>query len=489
MSYDIIEVLKDGLPEPYFVQNSDSDKIIYIGQKEFILPSGEYTYTIKYKVSDQIGFFDDYDEIYWNAIGTKVRFNIENTSVRIKIPSGAEVLQQSAYLGRYGESNKEYTFTRENAYLDYRSNRPLNRGEGFTIAVGFKKGYFDPPGIFKRYGTFIVVLIGILFLFPYFIYTWWRYGQDPPSPASYPIFSPPEDLSPGSLSYLLKEGYSQKSLTASIIHLAISGYLKINETEKRGLIFKSSRYELIKIKEVEDGQLPDEEQWLMTYLFSLGDVVEIDGKYQENIELAASQHAASLRSQHRPFIQKGNNIKFLGIPLLVSIVIIVLAIIFLTNNPYAEGLNYKALFLFIPILIVGFILYYFLIKKPTLEKLDIKSRIKGYRMFLEMAEKDRLNLLNPPEMTPELFESALPYAFALGVEHKWSNLFKSILEKAQYQPQWSNNIYPVHFANQFGNTFSRNLSSSATRPSSSGSGSGGGGFSGGGGGGGGVGGW
>lgn len=113
-------------------------------------------------------------------------------------------------------------------------------------------------------------------------------------------------------------------------------------------------------------------------------------------------------------------------------------------------------------------------------------------MYLEMAEKDRLRLLNPPERTPEHFEAMLPFAFALGVEHQSSESFKNILEEAQYQPAWCN-TQPVYFVDHFDRDFSRTAMSTATKPSDGSgggfSGSGGGGFSGGGGGGGGVGGW
>ena len=110
-------------------------------------------------------------------------------------------------------------------------------------------------------------------------------------------------------------------------------------------------------------------------------------------------------------------------------------------------------------------------------------------MYLELAEKDRLRLLNPPDMTPDHFEACLPYAFALGVEHSWSEKFKTILEQANYHPQWNNSPSTIYFADHFGQDFSQSVASAATKPSDSGSGSGGGGFSGGGGGGGGVGGW
>ncbi|MEL6923505.1 MAG: hypothetical protein AAFO94_05605, partial [Bacteroidota bacterium] len=122
--------------------------------------------------------------------------------------------------------------------------------------------------------------------------------------------------------------------------------------------------------------------------------------------------------------------------------------------------------------------------------LDLQSRINGYLMYLDLAEKDRLALLNPPDMTPAHFEAALPFAFALGVEHKWTEKFKAILEAAQYRPEWNNSRTPYYFSSNFSSGFTKSASGSATKPQqSSGGGSGGGGFSGGGGGGGGVGGW
>ena len=139
--------------------------------------------------------------------------------------------------------------------------------------------------------------------------------------------------------------------------------------------------------------------------------------------------------------------------------------------------------------IVGLFVFGYLIQKPTEAKLDVQSKIKGFKMYLEMAEKERLNLLNPPDMTIKHFEAMLPFAFALGIEHKWTGKFKSLLESAQYRPEWHNSSNSYLFYNDFNSGFSRNLTGSSSPPSSSGGGSGGGGFSGGGGGGGGGGGW
>jgi len=413
---------------------------------------------------------------------------VEKGSCRISVPTGASIIQESAYTGRYGETRKDFTLTKEGRVLDYRLDRALNPREGFTVAIGFEKGHIDPPGFFEKHGTLIVILLGLFFLLPYYFFTWFRYGQDPTTPASFPLYEAPDDLSSGSVSYISKEGYQRNSLTASIIHLAIKGFIKIEEEEKSGIFTNSKFYSLTQLKEAND-TLPPEEMAFLNALFIDSDCVAIDGEYHENVEDAYKAHKQSLKIQHESFLNKGNNTRFLSIPIIASIIIAGLSTFLFASNPYAEGVNLTYIFIFIAFTFLGIALYNYLIKKPTVEKLDLKSRIQGYQMYLQMAEKDRLNLLNPPDMTPQLFEAALPFAFALGIEHQWSEIFKSILETAQYRPEWNNSTDPTYFSNDFGNTFSKNVRSSATKPQESGGGSGGGGFSGGGGGGGGVGGW
>ncbi|MDP2157662.1 MAG: DUF2207 domain-containing protein, partial [Nitrospirota bacterium] len=110
--------------------------------------------------------------------------------------------------------------------------------------------------------------------------------------------------------------------------------------------------------------------------------------------------------------------------------------------------------------------------------------------------KDRMNMMNPLDRTPEVFEKFLPYALALDVEQQWAEQFSEVLSRAAekgYQPSWyygtSVGAFSViGFADSLGGAFANAVSSASTAPGSS-SGSGGGGSSGGGGGGGGGGGW
>lgn len=488
VKYHIQEVLKNGIPEPYLSKSGNGETILYIGEEDVILSPGVYSYTIKYNVPNQIAFFEFYDEIYWNAIGQDVQFVIDSASCIVRLPEGVDMTQEYAYTGKYGSQEQDYSMVLKGTAFEYKTTRSLQPGEGLSVAVGFEKGHLKPPSIFQKFGTLILILLGCLFLLPYYIQTWWKFGQDPATPASYPIWESPDGLSAASVNYIQKGRYQTASFTGSIIHLAVKGYLKIEEVADKGIIFKSKHFDLLRLKDG-DESLPLEEQKLMESLFISGDKVSIDGKYESGIRKTYEDHSASLSFQHSDFINQGNNTRLLWVPILVTLIVGAISAVTLASSPYAEWINLTALLIFAPIAILGFILYVFLIRKPSIDKLDLRSRIAGFKMYLGLAEKDRLSLLNPPERTPEHFEDALPYAFALGIAHKWSEQFASILEAAQYRPEWHNSTNPVYFSHHFSNDFSRNLSGSVTQPSSSGGGSTGGGFSGGGGGGGGVGGW
>ena len=141
-------------------------------------------------------------------------------------------------------------------------------------------------------------------------------------------------------------------------------------------------------------------------------------------------------------------------------------------------------------MVVGF---HHLFKRPTAPGRAALDEIEGFRRYLSVAEEDRLNLENPPERTPELFEKFLPYALALGVQQLWAEQFSGVLGAAQYQPEWysgnqSRNFQAAAFGAGLASALVRSVSSSSSAPGSS-SGRGGGGSSGGGGGGGGGGGW
>ncbi len=134
----------------------------------------------------------------------------------------------------------------------------------------------------------------------------------------------------------------------------------------------------------------------------------------------------------------------------------------------------------------------------------IMDQIEGFRQYLNVAEEDRLEYLNPPKKTPELFEKFLPYAIALDCENSWAKRFTGVLAAAGvgaavsswYVGDRMNTSDIATFTDRLATSLPQTISSAATPPGSSGGGSGssssgssGGGSSGGGGGGGGGSGW
>jgi hypothetical protein len=143
-----------------------------------------------------------------------------------------------------------------------------------------------------------------------------------------------------------------------------------------------------------------------------------------------------------------------------------------------------------------FLLFARLMRAPTPGGRALMDELEGFRLYLAVAEEERLNLLNPPERTPELFEACLPYALALDCEQQWARRFSAVLEAAGRDPGAASRgsgrglggLGPGARGGGLGASLAGAIAASAAAPGS-GRGSGGTGRSGGGGGGGGGGGW
>lgn len=409
-----------------------------------------------------------------------------------------------------------------------------------------------PPTFPEKYGILIGGCTVFLALMMYLYSTWRQYGVDPETPTVYPQFNVPENLSPASMGYINSESFKNKYLTAAVVNLAVKGYVKIIEGEDSGVLgfFNTKTFTLEKLKPA-DESLSKEEINLMNSLFSESEnSVKFDGKYNSKIETAVLNFKETLKFQHEDFLNEGNNSKKLllpwllitllyGLGLFVSytllpefervfagvLLYIILFVVFALITFFAKKLSWKLLFLIpIPIsIILGVIgvvsqestgaesinfsvcyiflvlafsimlLYQYLIKQPSKEKLRKQSLIDGFKMYMGAAENEQIKFHNPPQMTPQVFETLLPFAMVMGVDQIWGQKFDDLLKRtsAEYNNTWYYGGVMNHylFANTLNSSLTQSIQSASTKPSSSGSGSGGGGFSGGGGGGGGGGGW
>jgi uncharacterized membrane protein YgcG len=277
-------------------------------------------------------------------------------------------------------------------------------------------------------------------------------------------------------------GMKEEVLTAALVNMAVKGCLKIVNTKKKYSL------ELIPGNTAE---LTPEEKVLASVLFSSSQELVLDN---ENYQLLLNARMMAEKMLKAKMIPEYFNLnaKHLMPGVLLSIALVVLSFV-ISPSPLIPVI--------LIILLTGLvILFYWLIKAPTVRGRALMDEAEGFKMYLSVAEKDRLNFLHEPELTVERFESLLPYAIALGVENEWGNRFENALKRSMqetkdYEPAWyvgtipgTAAFSPSHFTSTMGKSFSSAISSASTPPGSS-SGSGGGGSAGGGGGGGGGGGW
>lgn len=511
VDYIIREVLVDGKPVNYFTEKEGGDLVVYVGERDRYLSPGNYRYEILYETAGQIGFFDDYDELSWNVNGLSGK-TMDSVGAVVRLPAGADVISSHCYTGRQGSGDSNCTTeTDEVGTLVVQANN-LPSNEMLTLSVGFTKGFVTQPPEqlprtftwFERKGLVLLSILFLVFLFAYYIYTWRRYGVDPPKPVVIPQFSPPDGLSPASVGMLYKGHYLDDFVTASIVNLSVKGFIRIDEVVEKGGLFglrSDKRYALARLKEADD-KLPAEEQIVMRSLFRKTESVTLTGKYDETIAMMMRDYHKSLKKQHGSVLNEGRNLKFHLVPWLAFIAYFIVMVRFVTDDLLQFTANRNALVATLLLGLVSYLLYAWLIVRPGERKLHYRSAVEGLKMYLDVAEEKQLQFFNPPEVTPALFEQLLPYAIALDMEKVWGDKFEkaflsSALEPESYRPAWYGGRYvnAALFGHALNSTLSNTLSHAAMQPQSSSgggkwsSGSFGGGFSGMGGGGGRVGGW
>ncbi len=488
VGFTVLEVLKDGIEEPYFTEKESNGVRVYIGDKNTFLSHGEYTYSILYRTTRQIGFFEDFDELYFNAIGGDWTFRIENATVTVQLPNGAEILQNAAYTGMQGENTCNCNIEEDGNVLTISTTRALQPFEQLTFAVAWPKGFVKEPTatektllFFKDNFHVLFALIGLGIVTLLYYRAWKKVGVDPPKGTIIPLFDPPAGFSPGDTAFLHKMYITQRVISAAIVSMAVKGHLKITNLKKK--------YTLERVS-TDFTLLSEEEKAISSSLFSGNQKIALDNKNHSRFTKARTNATLKLNKKMKPkYFSLHSKHLVKGIFASVFLVIITFAI--------SPGPAIPLILIFLLIVLVS--LFTYLIKAPTIEGRAVMDEIEGFKMYLSVAEQKQLDAMHEPYLTPERFEALLPYAIALGVENQWGKKFenalaKSMQETQSYSPTWyvgaagAMAFSPQKFSSTMGSTFSSAISSASTPPGSS-SGSGGGGSSGGGGGGGGGGGW
>jgi len=174
---EVIGVERNGRPEPWFTERMSNGIRINTGNDDFLTVPAEYTYTLRYRTTRQLGFFDDHDELYWNAIGTGWVFPIERGTVEVRLPQPVPVARMSAegYTGPQGAKGSGYAAELPApGVARYTLTGPLAPNEGFTVVLTFPKGLVAAPSDADRGRWFLrdnrgvlVAVSGLLILLLY----------------------------------------------------------------------------------------------------------------------------------------------------------------------------------------------------------------------------------------------------------------------------------------------------------------------------------
>ena len=445
----------------------------------------------------------------------------------------------------------------------FATTRPLGPEEGMTIAVGFTEGVVTPDsgagfaGLVDNAGILLLIL-GWLGVPAYFLYAWNKVGRDPPSPPVIPLFHPPENLSPAALSFAHFNGFRSGKkgvdlpFIAALLSLGVKRFLSIDEDSRGTVTLQRGAA----AEQRDAPALPPGEQALYSGLLANREEIILDKHNGPTLKSALTKLRMAISREYSGRYYNANIGWFIpGVILAIATFIIGLVL----QDPPEDGILYlipvlmtslfgggmwvagrslfneggvgnrvmgailfvlgAAVFLigvlvvFVPgdmpvyrfaglLVIVGcvtIIMMTWLLGAPTETGAKVLADIKGFKLYLETAETNRLNMRDAPQMSEELFERFLPYAAGLGVEKPWSEAWAAQLARIaperekDYRPQWyhGSSWSPGNIGAAAASSVaavSAAMAASMPQPKSS-SGSSGGGSSGGGGGGGGGGGW
>ncbi len=531
---------RDGHDEPWRAEPLGNGVRVYLGSASVMLPVGEHTYELVYRTDRQMGFRSDHDELYWNVTGNGWEFPIDRATARIVLPADIPVgdIKLEAYTGAQGAKDANYTATIDQGAPLFSTTRGLGPREGLTIVAMWPKGFItaaveesvsamtgptSSPGydhsqdagnaassgrspieamlnrdLRKSTLPAFLGLFGLAALLLYYYRTWLKVGRDPPSRITIPEYESPKGQSPASMRYLMHMGYDNDCFAAAVLSLAVKGYLHIQQ--ESGVLGIGKKFTLVKQSNPAAKPLSADEEQLLINLFSEGDTLVLEQESHERVSEARTNHRLSLKERYTSgFFRINGGWHFLGIVLSILLALPALLLPGKTHLwPEWHFTTPAGWFTLITVVLMFVANGVFgkLLRAPTVAGQAAMDHIRGFRMYLEVAEGEDLKRVKaPPPLTPQLFESYLPAALALGVEQRWAERFSKILDvqAPDYSPAWyvgpAWNIRDIGgFSSNLGSSLSSAISSSSTAPGSS-SGGGGGGSSGGGGGGGGGGGW
>ncbi len=331
---------------------------------------------------------------------------------------------------RYKVASGERTIGIEaKGYFPLTTKITLNTGDKKTTTYDLQ---MTPAHIFRTYllpplSMILVALLTILF--------WWATGRDPKGRGTIiPEYKPPKGMTPGEMGVIIDNKVQIHDITASVIQLAVKGYIKIKKGKKTSSLSKikgNYDYTFIKIKEAEGAdELANFEQTTFKGIFGKKDEKKLshlkNSFYKKLPKIKKELYTQTVTHGYYKKSPEKARASWIAIGILVGMTMsaIFLVIAVIEKNPlYFFGVSNG---------VIIFITSFFMTKR-TQKGVEVLEKIQGFKQFLTVAEKDRLKFFNSPKAYKDIFEKYLPFAVALKVEDQWAEQFKDIFD---IPPDW-----------------------------------------------------
>jgi uncharacterized membrane protein YgcG len=541
--YDLTDVQvtsPSGAPDEFRVSDNGAAKEIRIGSAD-VWTQGTQVYEVSYTLHNVLNPITgangaaDTVEFHYNVFGSN-EFT-ERDRVNVVVTAPAPSTQVACYEGERGSDTTCQAAAGDRSTF---SAMGLAPGDAMTIIAGYPASAFDNPQPDVRDGSSeatygsdaapaanaaaIAAGVGapVLALAVMGTLVWTR-GRDEryadltpgltPSVtagASQPTtrggrptvavqFQPPAGVQPGMVGTIIDEKANPIDVSATIIDLAVRGFLRIEEVDGGG-VFKRTDWNLTRLAPPPGESLLPYERRLLDGVFSgRGDVValsDLKNRFAGTLKKIQSDMYAEVVTRHwfrsSPQLQRG---MWQGLGTVLAVVGAMMIFYGQSAISSLMGAGFSGGFVLGVGLILSGIIVWVLggrMASKTAEGSAVLAQALGFKEYLTTAEAGQIAF----EEASNVFSRYLPYAVVFGVADRWARTFAEVAKAAEAVGQplmmptwylWSGSAFPdfTSIANGVESFSTTSTGTFTSTPGSSGSSgfSGGGGFSGSGGGG------
>lgn len=432
----ISSVLVNNTPVVYKTNKNGNFTEIKIGDPNKTI-SGKVRYKIDYQISGVLRSFEDHDELYWDVTGDNWIVPIKKASATITLDTGT-ILKIDCFEGSFGSNDRCLSKKIGSYSANFRIKNELLSGQGLTILIGFPKNTFpllkpippkDPvlsrdfpskPKQFKVYTPNILLTIIFTSAGFYLIYFFWsKRGKDGVNQAIMVEYSPPLNLRPAQLGTLMDESADTLDVAATIVDLAVRGYIKIEEKPKKWFLGKDD-FVLEKISK-DNLSLLLYEKLLLEKIFRTENSIkisELKNKFYYDLVEIKSQLYKNVTEEGFFYTNPEKMRKtYAGF----SILALIASVSFFAFGLYSSVLI-SSLSLAVVICSMVFIPVSKFIPKKTTKGFEIYKKGLGYKMFLEKVETYKQKFLE----NKNLFSEVMPYTIIFGITEKFAKEFEKL---------------------------------------------------------------